>query len=399
MEKKLKVCYVVDHINTVGGVQRVVKLIADELSKEYNVTILCEEPVEIVEKQKTRLEIKTIESLHISAHDRNLFEKTLGKINAYTGVLNNKWFREMHAKALYPVRVRNKWIEILNDYDIVIAVQGHFSILLGLIAKELNCKTIGWQHSSFCAYFRTKKMYSWKCDTLAKAAIPQLDAYLVLNEEYKKDFKQEFDLDVEVMYNPKSFSSQVKSQLVSKTFLAAGHLIKAKGFDRLIEAFSIFSGQNHEWNLKIYGEGSDIFKLEEKIRINDLEERVHIHPYTKHIEDCFLEASVYVLSSRWEGMPMIILESLEMGVPVVAFNIQAISPLVTNNVEGILVKDGDINALANAMYEMTRYFDSGEIIKYSENAMLKAQKFDLDIITNAWKQLFSKLLGDSISGC
>lgn len=395
MENKYRICFIVDHIATVGGVQRVVKVLSRALSDSCVVTIYCDDDPATFPNDMEKVKIKTFRGLNVSQSDRNLLSKVIDKCNKKTGILNNKKFNKILIKAVYPKRVIEYWIKELASYDVAIGVQGYYSFLLGVIGDRTKCKLIGWQHNSFEAYFRTPNMYSWNRDEMAKYAIQRLDSYVVLNESYKNDIKREFDLDVDVIYNPRSFDSEEKCQLLNKSFLAAGHLIPAKGFDRMIDSFAYFAERNKEWNLHIYGEGKDEALLRKRIEEYQISDRVFIHPYTNNISECFLASSVFLLPSRWEGMPMIVLEALELGVPTIAFDIQAVTPMITDGVEGYVVKDGDIKGFAEKMLQCTVDYADGRLRLMSLNALEKSKLFSISNITENWMKLFRRVTEES----
>ena len=102
----------------------------------------------------------------------------------------------------------------------------------------------------------------------------------------------------------------------------------------------------------------------------------------------FLKSGCFLMPSRWEGMPMIILESLEMGVPVIAYDITAMEPLVTDGMEGFIVKKFDTNAYAGKMLEIAE----NDELRYEcgRNARIKARQFSKEIISEKWIELMEK---------
>lgn len=94
-----------------------------------------------------------------------------------------------------------------------------------------------------------------------------------------------------------------------------------KGFDLLIEAFHIFAEENKDWTLDIVGEGVEEPMYHKLIKEYQLEERITIHPFTNHIQKFYGEAQVYILSSRWEGMPLVLMEAMSHGLPIISSNL------------------------------------------------------------------------------
>jgi glycosyltransferase involved in cell wall biosynthesis len=125
-----------------------------------------------------------------------------------------------------------------------------------------------------------------------------------------------------VIYNPLTLKPDTPSSGNSKKFLTIGRFTPLhKGIDILIEAFSIFANQNKDWHLDIVGEGVEGTKYKTMIQQYQLEDRITIHPFTKQIQHYYSQAQVYVLSSRWEGMPLVLVEAMSHGLPIVGFEV------------------------------------------------------------------------------
>ena len=218
-----------------------------------------------------------------------------------------------------------------------------------------------------------------------KNYISNLNEYIVLNDYDKEMFKKEFNIDSKVIYNPKSFISNEKSKVDNKQFLAAGRFNYQKGFDLLIEAFNLFSKLNSDWNLVLVGEGEEKDRIQNLINKYNLNDRIILKPATDNIKQYFLKSSILLLPSRWEGMPMIVLEALEMGMPAITYNISAIYPLIKDKKEGIVVTKYDIEKFAEAMNYLA---NNNEIRKkMSDNCIKKSKEFEISKIINKWNQI------------
>lgn len=381
----MKICFLVDAVFNLGGVQRVVSVIANELSKSSEVSIICTNNKISIDRSIYNLSenIKIIEIPELRSN--NVINKLLRLINRITGIFNNKLMYKLLSKSYFPSNVKNALISYLgnNRYDVVIGVEGYYSLLLGAMSDKINSKTIGWQHNSYDAYLNNKYKYYWNQDILFNKYINKLNKYIVLTEYDKKMFKDNMNIDSKVIYNPKSFESSIKSDITKKQFLAAGRFNYQKGFDLLIESFNIFAKENNEWKLIIVGEGEEREEISNMIKKYKLQDRVIIKEFTNDIKKYFLESSVLLLPSRWEGMPMIVLESLEMGVPVISYNITAIEPLVDNNKEGLIIEKFNTKKFADAMKKISNSYE----IRYrlSRNAIEKSAEFKISNIVKQWK--------------
>ena len=290
-----------------------------------------------------------------------------------------------------PSKLKKQWSQYIieNNFDVVIGVQGKPAYILGSISEQVNCKTIGWQHNSYEAYLENpQKNYYWNQDYLFEKYIPRLSEYVVLNEHDEEMYRKKKKIRTTTIYNPRSFVSKEKSKLIQKRFIGVGGLRTAKGFDLLIEAFEIFAQHNEDWVLDIYGDGPDKVKLQELIKIKKLEDRVILRGVTDNINNKMLTASALLLSSRWEGMPMVVLEALECGLPIISFDITAIKPLVDNNKEGIIVPQFNVRDFSMAMEKISDNYSARQMM--GKNAAAKSERFSIEKIVEQWENLFLK---------
>lgn len=392
----MKICFITNSVFNLGGVQRVVSVIANKLSNDFEVHILCMKDQYQEDRKLYNLDNSIKVHIDGSFVKRGVINtylyKVTNKINGKVRIFNNRLLYRIFTVIYYPFKMRKTVAEFINtnNFDLVIGVEGIYSILIALISSEISCKTIGWQHNSYEAYLRNKNRYYWGQDILFNKYIRKLDRYIVLTNHEKEKYKSEMKLDVLVVNNPRSFSSDEKSDVKSKMFLAAGRFNHQKGFDLLIESFREFSNKNDDWNLYIVGEGEEYTSIWEKIVEYGLENRIKIMPFTSDIQHYFLEASVLLLPSRWEGMPMIALESLEMGVPIVAYEITAMREIVDNYKEGIIVDKFDTSKFADAMMKLSESYTLRKSL--SEQCIIKSNKFEINNIALQWINIIKELM-------
>lgn len=391
----MKICFITSSVFNLGGVQRVTSVIASKLNEEHDVSILClsdEFPIDRAIYnlgEKVKVEIKT--DLLLKKSFTRLVGRIGREINNKTSLLNTKGMVEVLINFYYPKKIQNKFVDYINskEFDIVIGVEGGYSILLGAISNRIKAKTIGWQHNSYDAYLKNLFRYYWHQDEMFNRYIPKLDKYVVLNEYDREMFKKNNNINCHVISNPRSFDSDIKSEVKSNNFFAAGRFEYQKGFDLLIQAFEIFSTKNSEWNLTIVGEGKEKDTINNLIMKYNLNGRIKIEPFTKNIKKYFLNSSTLLLSSRWEGMPMIVLEALEMGVPTIAYDITAVKPLITDGQQGLIVEKYDVNSYANAMLSIANNYELRREMGLKASA--KSEEFSIENIKNNWNKLIDEL--------
>ena len=387
-----KICLITSSVFTHGGEQRVTVVIANELAKEHEVIIYTMDEEE--DRKKNPYQLNTgIEIRYTRQPEFGFFNRTTRRIirdvNEKTNLL---YQRKSCYRLLEYAYFQKAWQKQLvaeyskESYDAMIAVSGGNTMRLGLIADKLSCKTIGWEHNAYEAYFETPDLYFWHMDQVFGKAVQKLDHCVVLNHYISRKYKEAFQKDCDVIYNPRSFVSKEKSNLTAKTFVACGRFIRQKGFDLLIESFAEFAKKEKEWKLVLVGDGEMRGQLESAIKEYQLENRVTITGFTNDVKKYLREASVYLLSSRWEGFPMVLTEAFEMGLPVVAYDITAVEPLVTDGKEGFLSEAFDTRDFAEKMLTMTE-MTSEELRQMADRAIAKAEELSIERIIVEWKKL------------
>jgi Glycosyltransferase len=136
----------------------------------------------------------------------------------------------------------------------------------------------------------------------------------------------------------------------SRRLIAAGRLVNQKGFDLLLQAFATVAARHPDWTLQIYGHGALRDQLEQSITDLGVGGQANLNPPTDRLGERMREASVYVLSSRFEGFPLVLLEAMSAGLVVVSFDCPTgPNEIVTDGVNGLLVPALDVKALALAL--------------------------------------------------
>ena len=149
----------------------------------------------------------------------------------------------------------------------------------------------------------------------------------------------------------------------------------------LIEAFNLFSQKNQEWTLDIVGEGVEEKLYRSLIKKYNLENQVIIHPFTNHIQEFYSKAQVYVLSSRWEGFGLVLVEAMAHGLPVVSSDLPTSKEIMGDF--GLYFKNGDIEDLAARLEDATHI----DWRKKSQEALEIAKRFDISHIIYHWNDL------------
>ena len=385
-----RICFIVDSIFTIGGVQRVTAVIAKELAKEYDVTILTFDHANKKDTTLYGLNEANIAYRFISYPKVSYLKNKLCK--AFSGIYlktqpQSRWCSDLYAKSSYPSELRDALSKELKqgNYDVIIGVHAPLAARLATLRRQIpNAKLIGWLHNSYEALFGEDSHYyiGPKRRRHYIYQFRKLDKVVVLCQDDANRFHQ-YDKAFlpSVIYNPLTLIPGNLSIGNSKRFLTIGRFTPLhKGIDLLIEAFHLFSQKNSDWKLDIVGEGPEEKKYRSLIKNYHLENRITIHPFTNHIQEYYSNAQVYVLSSRWEGMPLVLVEAMSHGLPVVTSDLPICKEILGDF--GLFYENGNIEELAQRLENAT-YIDWQA---KSEEALKISQRFEIYHIIEQWKR-------------
>lgn len=390
-----KIGFIISSFYSCGGEERVVSLIASELAKYHEITIYTYENRrhEGFEKNDYFVD-ERITVQEVLAPKDNLFRFVVKTAYYHTGLTSGNISGHLLKRAYYPQRHLDEWVERINDgkFELMIGVSGAYTMLLGYISDRVGARCISWEHSSFEGYFARKTGYYRNRMRLYQECASKLKCCVVLNNDIAAKYQKHMGIQTRVIPNPKSFSSAEKADMEKKCFVTCGRVEPEKGYDDLVEAFGRFREKNKEWKLYIIGGGSVVPTLNRIVEEQHLQDSVTITGYTHAVRENLLKGSVFLMTSRWEGFPMTVTEALEMGLPVIAYGIPAIEPLVTDGVEGRIVEPFSQDGLVDAMEELAS--DMPKRREMSANAIEKAKTLEPDRIVQCWLSLIEEILGE-----
>lgn len=218
--------------------------------------------------------------------------------------------------------------------------------------------------------------------------LKRLDRFIVLSTEDKGNWNEL--KNVEVINNPISFSSDKLSDCNNKNVIAVGRYAYQKGFDLLIEAWKLVHVQHNDWNLYVYGAGNKE-PYQTQVSEAKLEDSCHLEGSTSDIISKYNESSIFVLSSRFEGFPMVLPEAMSCGLPCVAFTCPCgTKDIIKDGIDGLWVDNGNIKELADKIC----YLIENEDIRkgMGHQATINIQRLNLDNIMKQWIDLFNDIL-------
>ncbi|TDC73737.1 glycosyltransferase family 4 protein [Streptomyces hainanensis] len=219
----------------------------------------------------------------------------------------------------------------------------------------------------------------------------RFDAIAVLTQRDRGDYLRIAPgTRVELIPNAVHSLKQKPSTCASRIAVAAGRLRPQKGFDLLIPAFSRLVDEFPDWQLRIYGTGDRGNQLRKLIDEHHLYNQVFLMGRSDQLDEELAKASMYVLSSRAEGLPMVMIEAMTHALPVVSFDCPTgPSDVITDGKEGLLVPPEDVDGLAAAM--RTLMADEGLRAQMGDAALATVQAYSPEAIRDRWTALFESL--------
>ncbi len=194
-----------------------------------------------------------------------------------------------------------------------------------------------------------------------------------------------------VIPNPLSFYPSESASLTNKKVIAVGKQSYQKGYDRLLKSWQLVVATHPDWHLEVYGKFDASQGLENLAETLGIQDAVHFFEAQKNIEALYLQSSIYVMSSRFEGFGMVLIEAMACGVPCVAFDCPyGPSDIIQNGADGFLVANGDEEAMAkqlNLLIENTALrMQMGQVAKQN------VKRFLPDAILAQWDELFKSVV-------
>lgn len=220
--------------------------------------------------------------------------------------------------------------------------------------------------------------------------VRKFDKFVVLSQE-DKGYWGNMD-NIEVVPNAAMFLGDTYSDVSAKRIIAVGRLDHQKSFDRLIQAWTLVQKTNKygDWRLDIFGQGEWQGMLQQMIENAGLQKTACINRPTTKIGEEYARSSMLVMSSHYEGFPMVMIEAMACGLPVVSFDYKCgPKDIIQDGVNGLLVRDGDIEGLANAMMRLMENEEERKAM--GRNARQVTETYSEASVMKRWMELFSNV--------
>jgi glycosyltransferase involved in cell wall biosynthesis len=265
--------------------------------------------------------------------------------------------------------------------NVLISVDSAVFVYAFTATLGLKINNLVWEHFNFHVSLSRIRPIARKLAAKYSVAI------ITLTQEDKKAWESNISCKVPIIAipNPSPFPPLPKIK-EERVVLAVGRLTYQKGFDRLLDAWQSVQVQlRADWKLRIVGSGELAQQLRQQVKKLQLQDSVELLPSTKAVEMHYEQAAIYCLPSRFEGFPMVLLEAQSFALPIVAYDCKTGPAEIVTKQSGILVEEGNIEALADALQLLMQ--DQTQRQEMSRHALSNASRYTLDSVLTNWKNL------------
>lgn len=388
----LKLLYLIPSLTNSGGMERVLTGKVNYLSKSgnYCITILT------TDMQATDSPFYELDA-NVKVVNFEIFFESIFNLPLLEKRKESKVLLEMYERKL------SKYI-LDNQVDICISMGAKelefFSKLDVPVVKIFESHFNPTVRSSFIADHKGSSLF-WRIlgkyrDWQYLQQTKNLDQVVVLTKSAQIEWKKTHN-NICLINNPSPFAT-ITNKADRKEFkraIAIGRLEDQKGFDLLIECWKKVYYIHRDWKLDIFGEGSKKDVLQKMISENCLDQVITLKGITRNVQQELLTSDFYVMSSRYEGLPMVLLESIANGLPLVSFDCPTgPAEIIENNDCGVLALNGNINDLSEKIIYMIESVDIRK--EMSAVAIEKSKKYSIELIMKQWVDLFAELIANQV---
>ena len=391
-----RVTFLTFNVNGIGGIARIVINVANALADTHDVEILS-----VLRTNRTstfpideRVRVETLFDAGAGGRKWRRNHPDDPRVLAAAAKASDPVLRrEPRINALIETRLRQQLGS--TSADVVISTRP----TLHHVAAEMThgrVALIGWDHLNFPTRYGSEKLGRLLDDT-----VPRLDTWVTLTEQDRDDYLDrlgERAPRIQVMRNSSGWvAPDSRPPRQGKVVVAAGRLQSRKGFDRAIQAWRPLAESHPDWQLRIYGSGPSQKGLQAQIDEAGLGDAVCLMGYHKDFRSVLASAEIFLMTSRAEGFPMVLVEAMSQGTPIVTMDCpRGPAEIVKSGQNGELVANGDISGTTAALRKL---LDDAELrARMGEQAMADSREYEMDVIAARWRSLIADVAPGTTAG-
>lgn len=361
----MNICFLFTGFVKPGGVERVVSVLINNLCLERDLKVFC------------LCYTKSIDNnlYHINANIQCdfLYEDVPSMTNA---ILRKQAIKKV-----------NEYIKD-NKIDIIIGCGVLYYPLSVICAKLTGIKSICWEHTNptiNCDY-----KFQKQC---RKIGLSFSNSNVVISKKALDFYTKKRKKNNYLIYNPVDpvINQYIKEyNIFSDKIISVGRLVKVKNYDAVIEIAKNLVNMGWKGSWDIYGDGPEREHLENLIKKYDLEHIVNLMGNSNKIYTVYNKYSMLVLTSNYEGFPMVLIEGAAMGLPLISFDIETgPNEIISNGKNGYLLNPGDLNGMGEKIFLLSNDLSLRQ--KMSTESINIASNFTIQQIANKWRSLFDEI--------
>lgn len=318
-EKFKKIYFLTNGLFRFAGTERVISQIHSELSKDYDIEIIVPGDTKDIFSQE---ESSKIISLSIGDNFNGFFNKIKSRINYYN--ILKKQHVENHTLFSFVLDI--------NIINILLTRKGN--------GHSIVCEHIEYNYHGLLR--RILRFFLYRLKNVSVVCLTQKD----------RDKFAKIGIQSQVIPNFVFKKNSHPTTVKDKIILAVGRLVEQKNFSDLIDIFFSSALQKNGWKLIIVGEGEQKNLLLNKISYLGMEDHIELHSFTKEIENYYLKSSVFCLTSKFEAFPMVLLEAMSFGLPIISYNCPTGPAEILQNDEQQIAKFLDKNEFTQKLIKL-----------------------------------------------
>ncbi len=359
----MKIAYLMGGLETNGGIGRVVSIISEKLSLSHDVTVISYTPYNKRNSLYRFNERVRITSLNSQTPMKNYILR--GGIEKLKRIIRE------------------------DQFDCLLACGALFYPLAFFSCKGTKTKCICWEHSN--ANNAADHGFQMACRWIgAKFS----DAVVVLTKQDYRLYKEKYKTkELHQIYNPvdERIRYQYNQDINSKKIISVGRLTYQKNYPLLIHIAQKILTEFPDWSWDVYGEGADRGEIESLIEKSAISGQLVLKGQVNDLYDHYKEYSFYVITSRYEGFGMAMLEANRTGLPIISFDVEC-GPreIIADGVNGYLVEPLNEEQMYERVKELCE--NRNKCIEMSRNIRNSENVFDVKKIAEQWNQLFQEVI-------